>query len=467
MMPDNTRYTTDDRFFKADSSICCVNLEKEGETAMKLQIESIDIKEVQIASKTEVRDNLLYLNPLEIETLVLKDPRIASVEIKVAHPGDPVRIVNIVDIIQPRCKIDRENEDFPGWLGRLAIAGRGKTRSLRGVSVMLSNSMSKRPYSSLVDMFGKAAGTTPYGSLKNISLHPQPSAGVDERDFESAVKLAGLKTAVFLARAAQGHPIDETEVYELDIPNLNSELKTGPGAKLPRIAYYHMLHTPQHDYQGIGDPIFYGAPVTDLLPTIIHPNEILDGGIINTHTMRGMDTYTLQNNTFIKELYRRHRKEIIFCGVVAGVASVEPVQRQRTAMMVGHLIADMLGADGAIMNKIHGGMPHVDLGLAAEACENLGVKTTVLINAYQTIGALNDAMLFSAESLDAIVNCGSCTEKIYLPQATEIFGGTLETPVFNPKTKQKAGDAMLEVEQLLFAGMHAHAGGSTIRAAQY
>jgi hypothetical protein len=112
-------------------------------------------------------------------------------------------------------------------------------------------------------------------------------------------------------------------------------------------------------------------------------------------------------------------------------------------------------------------MPHVDLGLAAEACENLGVKTTVLINAYQTIGALNDAMLFSAESLDAIVNCGSCPEKLYLPQAGNIFGGTPETSVFNPKIKQKAGDKTLEVEQLLLAGLHAHAGESTIRAAQY
>jgi len=430
---------------------------------MKLQIESIDIEEIKIGTKISVHDHILYLDPKEIEELILQDERIESAEIDVAHPGDRVRIVNIVDIIQPRCKIGRENGDFPGWLGKLTIAGRGRTRSLRGISVILSNSMSKRPYSSLVDMFGAAAEMTRYGSMKNISIHVLPSPSVDERDFEKAVKLAGLKTAVYLARAAEGHQIDETEVYELDVPNL----KRDPASNLPRIAYYHMLHTPQHDYQGVGDPIFYGTTVTDLLPTIIHPNEILDGGVVNTHTLRAMDTYALQNNAFIKELYERHQKELIFCGAVVGVASVEPVQRQRTAMMVGNLMANILGADGAIMNKIHGGMPHVDLGLAADACEQLGVKTVVLINAYQTIGSLNDAMLFSSEALDAIVNCGSCPEKIHLPQAAKILGGTPETPVFNPNLKQKAGDGTLEIEQLLLAGLHAHAGESTVKAAQY
>lgn len=435
---------------------------------MKLQIESIDITDIKIGSKTIVDDHVLILDPREIENLILTDPRIDSVKIDIARPGDPIRIVNIVDIIQPRCKIDLENEDFPGWLGKLTIAGSGRTRSLRGISVILSNSMSKRPYSSVLDMFGRTAGMTRYGGMKNISIHPLPSENVDERDFENAVKRAGLKTAVFLARAAEGHDLDETEIYDLDIPRLaRQDTRSPQGASLPRIAYYHMLHTPQHDYQGIGDPIFYGTPVTNQLPTIVHPNEILDGGIVNTHTLRAMDTYALQNNAFITELYKRHQKELIFCGVVVGVASIEPVQRERMAMLVGHLIAHVLGADGAVMNKIHGGMPHVDLGLAADACERLGVRTVALVNAYQVIGSLNDAMLFSAESVDAIVNLGCCNEKIHLPKAEKILGGTFQTPVFNPNRKQKAGDDAIEIEQLLLAGLHAHAGESTLRAAQF
>ena len=430
---------------------------------MKLQIESIDIGDIQVGSKTSVSDHLLHLDPRELEGLIVKDERISSVEINLVYPGDQVRIVNVVDVIQPRCKVDPEGEDFPGWLGNLAMAGKGKTRSLRGLSVVLSNSLSKRPYSSLIDMFGIGSEMSRYGSMRNISVHPLPSEDVDERDFENAVKLAGLKTAVYLARAAEGQPADEVELYELDIPNLLEGKKTD----LPRVVYYHMLHTPQHDYQAIGDPIFYGATVTNLLPTIIHPNEILDGGVVNTHTVRAIETYALQNHAIIKDLYKRHKRELIFSGVIAGVASVEPVQRQRMSMMVAKLASNVLGADGVILNKVHGGMPHVDLGMAAEECEKVGVKTTLLIDVWQSIGSLSDAVLFSSESLDAIINCGNTVEKIRLRRPATILGGTPETPIFNPDFKQKAGNEVIQIEGFLLSGLYAHAGEANIVAAQY
>ena len=430
---------------------------------MKLQIESIDIKEIKIGSETSVSNHVLNLNPKELEDLILKDDRIDSVLIDMVSPGERVRIINIVDIIQPRCKVDQEEADFPGWLGKLTIAGQGRTRSLRGLAVVLSNSVSKREYSSILDMFELGSELSKYGKMEIISIHPLPSENVEERDFEEAVKLAGLKTAVYLARSAKGQPIDQTEVFDLPIPNLLGEQKAG----LPKVAYYHMLHTPQHDYQGIGDPIFYGTTVTDFFPTIIHPNEIIDGGVINTHTLRGMDTFSLQNHQIIKELYKRHGKELIFVGVVAGVASIEHEQRKRYAMLASHLISHVLGADGVILNKIHGGMPHVDLGLLADDCEKLGVKTTLFIDIWQTIGALNDAVLFSSKYIDAIVNRGNIVEKIQLSQAKKILGGTAETIIYHPDFKQKAGDKMVEIEGMLYAGAYAFAGEARIIGAQY
>ena len=430
---------------------------------MKLQLDSIDIRDIEIGSRTMASDHMLYLDLRELEELLLKDDRIKSVELNVVRPGDRVRIVNVVDVIQPRCKTDQRNEDFPGWLGKLAIAGRGRTRSLRGITIVLSNRHSKRLYSGLIDMFGIGAEMSSYGGMRHLLIDPTPLEGTDERDFESAVKIAGLKTAVFLARAAREHPVDHTEFYELDLPTLLA----GEKSTLPRIAYYYQLHSPQHDYQGLPDPIFYGAPVPNLLPTLIHPNEVLDGGIVNSHTIRGMDTYTIQNHAVIKELFERHGKELIFTGVVIGAACLEPIQRQRMSIMAANLVSHVLGADGVILTKVHGGMPHVDLGLVAEACEDLGVKTTLFAQVWSSSGSLSDYVLFSSNSLDAIVSVGNNLERVQLPQANTILGGTPETRMYNPDRSQTAGDEAIETEIFLLAGAFDYLGGSKIVADEY
>ena len=335
---------------------------------MRLQLERIDIKAFCAGSPTRVSDHVLYADFSELERVILKDDRIRTVRLTIASPGERIRIVNVVDVIQPRCKVGPEGWDFPGWLGKLRIAGDGRTRSLEGVSVVLSNRYSKRSYSALIDMFGTGAEMSRYGATTHLSIDPVPANGVGEREFERAVKLAGLKAAVYLARAAGQHPVDRTEVYELNL----AERSGDSPSRLPRVAYYYQLYTPQHDYQGIPDPILYGSEVKGLLPTLVHPNEILDGAVTSGHTIRELDTYTIQNHPLVRELYRRHRKDLIFAGVVIGVASLEPVQRERMAMMAASLVSNALAADGVVLTKTHGGMPHVDLALVAEACEHAG-----------------------------------------------------------------------------------------------
>jgi len=427
---------------------------------MRLQIESIDIEDIQVGSTTAVSDHTLSLNLKELEEHILEDTRISSVELNVVSPGDRVRIVNIADIIQPRCKIDADGEDFPGWLGRLTTAGKGRTRSLRGIAVVVSNSYATKASDTILDMYGKGARISKYGTMKHLSVHPHPSEGIEERDFEHAVKVAGLKTAVYLAKAAEGHPVDQTEVFELSLPDQKQ-------SNFPKVAYYFMIHTPQHDYQGIADPILYGTTVTNLMPTIVHPNEVLDGAVVSPHTMGGLDTYELQNHALITELYKRNGKDITFAGIVTGVANMEEVNRQRTAMMAASLISNVLGADGAVLTKEHGGMPHVDLALVAEACEALGIKTALWVHLSHSDTPLSDQLLFSSDSLDAIVNVGQSLEKIRLPKADTVIGGGEDVRVFYTDFSQKVGDEYIEIAGATLAGAYDYTGGSRIMAVEY
>ena len=66
---------------------------------MRLEIDSIDIKDVQESSTTSAKDSVLYVNLKELEELILKDKRLASVDINLVYPGDKTRILNVMDVV--------------------------------------------------------------------------------------------------------------------------------------------------------------------------------------------------------------------------------------------------------------------------------------------------------------------------------------------------------------------------------
>jgi sarcosine reductase len=419
------------------------------EIQMRLEIESIDIKEIQAGSKTHAKKGVLEINLKELEELILRDPRIKSVDIDLVKPGDKVRILNIMDVIQPRCKIDKPDADFPGFIGKMQVAGSGRTRSLRGVAILVSYPCTNRKEVGLLDMSGPLAEMSPYGKMKNVSIAPMIATGVEERDFENAVKIAGLKTAIYLARGAEGHPVDEVEVYDLDIPNLDR------ASGLPRVACYYQIYTPQFDYLAVSDPCFYGTDVRHMTPTVLHPNEVLDGGVVGWNAVKALDTYSIQNHGVIKELYRHHGKDLIFAGVVGLAANTEPTARVRSACMAAKLVKDVLGADGVVLVKVTGGMPHIDLAIAGEECEKVGVKTAIFTQPLTPFGTLSDTILFNAPSLNLIITASATFERTKIPWKAEKFlGGTAKTKIFCPDPiEQYAGDPIIDIEEYLLPGV--------------
>jgi glycine reductase len=121
-----------------------------------------------------------------------------------------------------------------------------------------------------------------------------------------------------------------------------------------------------------------------------------------------METYSIQNNGVILDLYDRHGRDLNFVGVVVYVANQLAEERQRATLMASNLVRHTLRADGAVFTKSGGGAPNVDMALIAERCEQLGVKTSLIL--WETAGpdaGDEDATLFNAPSLDAIVSIGA------------------------------------------------------------
>lgn len=393
---------------------------------MRLQLDILNIKDVQFAGRTTISDRVLHINREELQGLLGEDKRLSRVDVELAHPGEKCRIIQTTDVIEPRTKTSG-GVDFPGALDEQGRVGQGNTCVLRGTAIVLSeHCRAEDPpmqpgmprHGRIIDMSGPGATLSAYGKTHNIVLIPRPAHGISVHDYRTALKLAGLRTAVYLAKAGKGAKPDEIEVYELPPP---SKMPKGL-ERLPRVAYIFQFITRQFETIP-GYPILYGMNAESIVPTLLHPNEVLDGAIVTPYRTMAMDLFGIQNHSIIKELYHRHGKDLCFAGVIIVVAHDNERENERAAIMASNLAKQVLEADGAILTKCGGGIPEISMALTARRCEELGIRTAVTITHYTAdAGDADGSVLFKMPEIDAIVSGGTPWTPITLPPVDRIIG---------------------------------------------
>ena len=167
---------------------------------MRLDLGCIHIKDVRFGAKTAIENHVLSIDRRELTSLLEQEPLFERVEIELAHPGESCRIIRVLDVLEPRYRMDGMN--FPGALDGNGLVGDGRTRALKNVAVVETDQFALRSRN-IVDMCGPATEYSPIGQTHNIVLLAYPKPGVDKDDYRLAVKKAGLKTAVYLGRAAK------------------------------------------------------------------------------------------------------------------------------------------------------------------------------------------------------------------------------------------------------------------------
>ena len=394
---------------------------------MRLELNIVRIAKVQFADATAVRNGVLSVNRQELEDLVKQDTRLAGVDIELANPGDKCRIVNVADVIEPRARTADSGPDFPGAVGMQGTAGHGTTCVLRGAAVLINDyNIGGRQYQradeGIIDMWGPGAEIGTYGKTCNVVVLASPANGTSTDDYCVALKIAGLKTAVYLAKAGADLTPDEMEIY--DIPSIRDT--AGDMQDLPRVAYICQVFTNQR-VPLPGDPVLYGHHIEKMVPTILHPNELFDGAL--TDPYRGYAaTYVIQNHPMVKELYQNHGKTLHFAGVIISNAPSNAPESERTANVAANLAKWILGADGAVLTKIGGGAPELTMARTAQRCEELGIKTALAL-AHQGIDAseitLKASTVFSnVPQVDAMVSMGAsiASPMLTLPPADKVVG---------------------------------------------
>jgi len=429
---------------------------------MRLQLDILTISDVRFAAETTVRDGILYVEKEALQTLLLQDQRFATVDIEIAHPGEKCRITAVLDVIEPRAKTSEGDEDFPGAVGKQLSAGIGSTCVLKGTAVVLSDyrkrpdsGRSSDPNGDIIDMSGPGADVGLYGKTHNIVLLTVPAEGVTNFDYLAALKVAGLKVAAYIARAGKGITPDRTEV--LDIPPLMA--KDEVTAALPRVVYIFQILSTQFDPIP-GEPVLYGGNIADAVPTLLHPNEVIDGAVTSQFPALHIQTFQIQNHPIIRELIARHGKDLFFAGVIVSTAPNNTADIERVSNIAANL-ARYVGADGVVLTKTGGGAPELTMARTAQRCEQFGMKTALAV-LHMSADVYGAATLFDMPEVDAVVSLGiPSTGRVALPPAERIVGRRHSVPNSPP-----IEGALMRIEGGI-RGAHCQLGTFPFRAVRY
>src|SRR3954468_22654356 len=141
-----------------------------------------EVRELDLGERTSYSAGCLTVGEESVRDL-LRDPAFAEVRLGCAAPRDSVRIVGVLDAIQPCSKGPGGGGVFPGLLGPAMPAGRGTTHVLRGAAVIAAGSL-PRAQEAVIDMSGPAAPLSPLAATHNLVVEWTPAENADWGDID-------------------------------------------------------------------------------------------------------------------------------------------------------------------------------------------------------------------------------------------------------------------------------------------
>jgi sarcosine reductase len=424
---------------------------------MPLTLAIHPITEICFGKRLDLKGQTLIVDAAELSRLVLEDGAIEAVDFQIACPGESCRAGPIFDIVEPRAKAPGGSPDWPGILGAPRIAGFGTTHVLQGAAVTALREQSPGESRGLtgyvLEMSGEAAAGSPYAKLHHLIVIPHTRADLPVHARQKSYRLAQLKVAVHLARAVFDKSPERTQT--LDIGDARE------GNELSRVAYVGQIFSRQRKPEP-EEQIIYGANTDGMLPTLLHPNEWLDGAIATSYhtSIGGAETYFYQNNPVVGELYRRHQVgELDFVGTIATIASADNFDRERNTRFAANLVKWALRADAAVLTKFGGGVPHTDLSETARLLECDGIKTAVQVTDLARDHRVESALLFNFPEVDAIVCVGGNSTNWTLPPVERVIAA-------NSGLAELLGGPF-EIESLNVVGVANQQGASRLRSMVY
>ena len=403
--------------------------------AFRLEVGGFPTQRMTFASETRYQAGMLRIDRAALLAAIAEPRVIANLEMHLAHPGESCRIVHVLDTVAPMVKVAGRSTVYPGFFGTAMPAGDGRTHLLQGAAVVVCASFPEptsgalAPVEATIDMSGPAAPYCACSDTVNVVLVCHPAPGVSNADFDAALHRAKLKAAVYLAGATGALTPPAVETYELHAVDPD----------LPRMVYVDQLHQ-----QGLMAQTFlYGKHTQGLEPTLVHPNEMLDGALVNGNyrAPARAATYGHTHNFMVRELYRRHGQDVNFLGVVLGRGWQDSqMLKERQGWMMARM-ARLLGAQVAILSADVGGTGGnntIDFMQTIKACEHMGVQTVAVMQESGNPDGSDPTVVDFVPEADALISVGGIGwHTPVAPAVQRVIGG----PTVQPSLAQDPYDA--------------------------
>ncbi len=387
---------------------------------MKLEIGKFFVKDIVFGAKTCYDKGVLQINKDEALAVVKEDVHITEAELYIVKPGDEVRMVPVKEALEIRCKVSG-GVMFPGGTNPVSPVGSGRTHALKDSALLVVGKHWGSFQDGLIDMSGEYQRHTIYGSLKNLVLVADSDEEFERHEQQKmnhALRWAGMRLAEYVGKCVAELPPEEIETWELEPVNRrDAKVQT-----LPSVVY---VLQPQTQMEAMGyNTLIYGWDGNHILPTFMHPNELLDGALISGSFMpvsSKISTYEHANNPMVKRLMKEHGKTVNFLGVIMSNLNVAMDQKQRSAFMVAQM-AKNLGADGAIVAEEGYGNPDVDYIQTLVELEKVGIKTVGVANECTGRDGASQPLVALDPAANALVSTGNVSQYFELPPMKTVLG---------------------------------------------
>ena len=374
-----------------------------------------EVRSIELGPKTRYDQHHLVVGRDQVQAL-FADPALAAVCPRLASPGESVRIITPLDVVEPRSK-GPGGGMFPGFLAPINRKRGPDTHVLRGAAVLAAGNL-PRNQEGLIDMSGPAAALSPFSRTHNVVIEFEPTEGADLLEVEQALRRGLLRLAVHLADAAvEASPeAGPDAIEELPAPHRPGT----PTGGLPRVGAITNLQT-----QGAFKDVYvYGRSMADSLPTLFDPAEIEDGAVVAGqygHPALRNPTYLHQNHPVIAELRARDGQDLRFAGVVL---CPEPVEQAGKELVSAHAawLCQAAGFDAAIVTKEGAGNADNDLSMKVDALEAAGL-TAVALYAELSGPEGTGPPLVAAPREGAVISLGNYDQRLKLPAVERALGG--------------------------------------------
>lgn len=381
---------------------------------MKLERRKVKISDIVFGEKNGIENGKLVINKDELESFAKSLENIVSVRVDIARPGEEVRIIPVKDVIEPRCKVEGI-KGFAGVTTDIGQLGYGAYNVLDGVAIVTIGDIVGFQ-EGVIDMWGEGAKWTPFSKTLNLVIDLSCTEGLKPHEHEKAVRMAGLLISEYIGEIGKDAKADEVEVFE--VGSMDEEAAKYPN--LPKVVYAEMMIT-----QGLlHDTYIYGVDAKQIIPTLLHPLEELDGAVVSGNCVAACDkitTYQHQNNSVILELLKKHGKEIVFAGSVMVPEMTTLAGKFRSCDSTAK-ICSLIGAKGVIVSEEGYGNPDSDLVMIADRLERAGIKAVLITDECAGWDGASQPLADTNPNAKAVVSTGNVSHVVTLPKAEKILG---------------------------------------------